>query len=121
MLALVSEPIPERQPAVCPACARREAYRAHAAVHFEIFEARFGTAGVTRTQLRVLFPMHADKQLVESLVLLAWHTRLPAWRLRAITKSLNPRRCPSKDVNCWIHTTHPNSHTHTTHHTEVLR
>ena len=101
-MALVAFPVPERQPAACPTCVKRQQYRANAAQHFAIFEAEFGTAGVSRRQLRAVFALHADKQLVESLLVCAWYRRLPAWRLRAITKSFNPRRCPN-GKRCWLH------------------
>jgi hypothetical protein len=102
MLALVSVPEAERQPADCPTCAKRERHRANAAQHFALFEAEFGTAGVSKRQLRAVFALHADKQLVEAVLVGAWYRRLPAWRLREITKSLNPRRC-SRRSRCWIH------------------
>jgi hypothetical protein len=105
-MTLVAFPASERQPAACPSCAKRQDYRANAARHFALFESEFGTAGVSRRQLRAVFALHADKQLVEALLVCAWYRRLPAWRLREITKSLNPRRCPN-GTRCWLHNTRP--------------
>jgi hypothetical protein len=103
-MVLVALPVPERQPgAACPACAKREQYRAHAAERFMRFETRFATRGVSRAHLRAAFAAHADPKLVESLLTFAWYAKVPAWRLRQITHSFTPRRCSRKTARCWLH------------------
>jgi hypothetical protein len=101
-MALVAFPVPERQPAACPTCAKRQQYRANAAQHFAIFEAEFGTAGVSRRLLLVVFALHADKQLVESLLICAWYRTCRPGVSGRSRKSFNPRRCPN-GKRCWLH------------------
>jgi hypothetical protein len=103
MLAFVPALEAERQPSECPACAKRQQHRANAARNFATFEARFGTSGVSRRQLRAVFAAHADPQLVEALLILAWNCHWSAQRIREVTKSLNLKRCASGATRCWLH------------------